>query len=272
MSIERALKTSYPAEVVDALIAAYVEIESNFSLRKWKASELDAGHFVEAARRCLDHKLFSSYVPIGKSLPNFTDSVLSKYESAQGEESLRMLIPRVLKSIYNVRNKRGVGHLGLVSPNEMDSTLILYSVKWVLAELTRLSSGLDPAETQRAVDQIIERRVPALWKHDGPTRVLLQGVTAKEKVLVLLYDSSPQAESALAASIEYKNGSDFRKLLRALHTARLIEFQADKSCASTPKGMLAAEAVLLAATTGSASDKGPTKSSSGRSHLRRARR
>lgn len=107
MNAEDLLKSAYPAELVNALLNAYSEIESNFAVRKWKASELDAGHFVEAVRRVLDHTLFAAYVPIGKSLPNFSDSELKRYEQSSGDESLRLHIPRVLKSIYNIRNKRG---------------------------------------------------------------------------------------------------------------------------------------------------------------------
>src|ERR1041385_8521434 len=127
MSIESILKAGHPSDVVDALLTAYKEIESNYALRKWKASELDSGHFVEASRRLIENSLFGNYTPIGQSLPNFNDTVITRYENAAGDESYRILIPRVLKAIYNIRNKRGVGHVGPVSPNEMDSTLILYN-------------------------------------------------------------------------------------------------------------------------------------------------
>src|SRR5688572_15929335 len=133
MNVEVILKGKFPADVVDAVLAAYKEIESNFALRKWKASELDAGHFVEAARRIVDHALTGSHIPIGKKLADFSDAELKRYEQQVGDESYRMLIPRILKSVYNIRNKRGIGHLGSISANEMDATYIMYSAKWVLA-------------------------------------------------------------------------------------------------------------------------------------------
>src|SRR2546425_2029562 len=198
MSVESILKASHPPDVVDALLEAYKEIESNYALRKWKASELDSGHFVEAARRLLENVLLGAYTPIGQSLPKFNDGVLAQYEKGAGHESFRILIPRVLKAIYNIRNKRGVGHVGPVSPNEIDSTLILYSAKWVLAELVRLASGFSPADVQRAVDEIIERYVPIPWKQGARTRVLERKVPARDQILILLYDQSPQSEDALS--------------------------------------------------------------------------
>lgn len=243
-SIASLLKKSHPSDVVDALLAAYAEIESNFALRKWKASELDAGHFVEAARRLIEKALFGTHTPIGTALPNFGDAELKRYENAAGDEAFRILIPRVLRSVYGVRNKRGVGHVGLVSPNEMDATLILYSTKWVLAEFVRQATGLTPAETQRLVDGVVERRLIVLWKHDGLTRVLEDKLDAKDKVLVLLYDTNAQGAEELRATIEYKNATKFKSLLKALHRKRLIEYRVDQICLITPKGVIAAEALL----------------------------
>ncbi|TCT10827.1 hypothetical protein [Paralcaligenes ureilyticus] len=245
MTIDTALKAKYPTDVCDALLEAYKEIERSFSLQKWKVTELDAGHFVEASRRLIEQELFGTHVPIGKSLPNFNDAELRRYENATGDESLRMLIPRILKSIYNVRNKRGIGHLGTISANEMDSTLILYNVKWVLAEFVRLTTGANPNATQHMIDAIVERRVGVLWKHEGITRILEERMQAKDQILVLLFDSSPLAEADLQRVIEYKHTANFRKILRRLHISRYIDWTSGGQAFITPKGAAAAEAVIL---------------------------
>ncbi len=244
MNIEKTLKLNFPHEVVDALLNAYREIEGNFILGKWKASELDAGHFVEASRRLIDFKLFTIYREIGKSLPNFSDAELKRYENAAGDESYRILIPRALKAVYNVRNKRGVGHLGVISPNEMDATYILYAVKWVLAELLRLVSGSNPIQAQKTIESIVERRLSLLWKHDGITRILQTGISARAQILILLYDSSPQTDVDLKSIIEYKNLSNFRKIMQRLHNERLIEFKSGALSLITPKGIIEAESVI----------------------------
>lgn len=242
MSAKTILAAKYPADVVDALLCAYQEIEQNYFLRKWKASELDAGHFVEASRRLLEHVLFGAATPIGKPLSNFNEIELKKYEQAKGDEALRILIPRVLWSVYGIRNKRGVGHVGTVSPNQMDSSLILANVKWVLAEFVRLTSGLSTSNTQKLVDDITERRLELIWKHDDVTRVLDSSMNTSAQVLLLLYDTSPQKVEGLQGAVEYKNSSAFRGILDGLHSKRLIEFkQATGDCVITTKGMAEAE-------------------------------
>ena len=239
------LETAYGKQIAEKLLTAYLEIESNYSLGKWKASELDAGHYVESVRRLLEQQLFGYHTSFDKKLKVFDDAVLKQYEQATGNnDSYRMLIPRALKAIYNIRNKRGVGHISGVSPNEMDSTYILYTVKWVLAELVRLNSGLSVSETQRLVDDIVERKISLIWKTSDFTRILDPDMKTRDKVLVLLYDESPRSAEELQKIAEYKNRSNFTKLLKRLHKDTLIHYGEDKRCTVSPKGLIEAEQII----------------------------
>lgn len=241
----RILENAYNNEIAEHVLHAFLDIERKFSLQKWKASELDAGHFVEAVRRVLEIELFSSYTPFSDSLEPFHDGVLSKYEQATGNhDSYRMLIPRTLKAIYNIRNKRGVGHISEVSPNEMDSSFTLYSSKWVLVELVRLNSNMTTSETQKFVDKIVERNIDLLWKEDGVKRILDTNLVSRDKVLVLLYDDSPKKDSELRSIIEYKNRTNFEGILENLHSKRLIEYKSSGECRISPKGVEEAEDII----------------------------
>lgn len=244
--VQSILENAYDAEIANKIIDSYREIESNFFLEKWKPSELDAGHFVEAVRRLIEKELLGSYTPFSSKLSNFSDAVLKQYEQNQGHESFRLLIPRVLKSVYNIRNKRGVGHIKDISPNEMDSTLILYNVKWVLSEIIRLKSNLSIEETQKLIDEIVERKIDIIWKENDFRRILDQKISAKDQVLILLYDNSPQNIESLRSTIEYKNKSNFKTLIKKLHSSREIEFKSNGECLISPKGIINAEKRIYA--------------------------
>lgn len=231
--------------LADALLDTYRNLEKHYYLKSWKTSELDAGHFVEAARRFIEKKLTGSYTPIGTSLSNFNETVLRYYESQPGHESYRILIPRTLFAAYTVRNKRGVGHLGLVSPSHTDATLILSSCKWALAEIVRLESNLTLDQTASLVDSIVERTTEHIWEHGGIKRVLADGLTIPHQVLILLFDSSPQSSGSLKVSVECRTEKYFSRVLRGLHSDRLIELSADSQCVLTPKGRAKAEQILL---------------------------
>lgn len=238
------LKSAYDEELVNHVFDAFREIERNYILKKWKPSELDAGHFVETVRRILEFEFSGTYTPFSAQLPKFTDATLKNYESQNCHESFRLLIPRALKSIYNIRNKRGVAHISAVSPNEMDATYILYSVKWIFAEIIRLKSGLSTTDTQSLIDNIVERHIPLLWKDKGFERILNPKIPAHRQILIFLYDCSPRMAIELQQLIEYRNTSNFLKIIRNLHNDRLIFYHEDGNCHLSPRGVIEAEKIL----------------------------
>jgi hypothetical protein len=246
IDVRQVLTAASDAQLAEELLKSYAEVVENFALQKWKYSELDAGHFVENVRRFIDLKLFGQYTAIGTDLPKFNDPALQRYQNAPGDDSYRMILPRVLHSMYTVRNKRGVGHAGLVKPNEMDATLIMSGTKWALAELVRLNSAHTMDETAAAISSIVERQLDLLWKDGGTVRVLDHKMSTPDKVLVHLYDKSPQTRSALQAATEYKNPSDFGKVLKRLHETRYIEVGPDGVCRITTKGVAEAEKIVRA--------------------------
>jgi hypothetical protein len=239
------IEKAFNLEIAQNIFSAYKEIRDNYILKKWKPSELDGGHFVESVRRAIEKELFGTYTPFDQKLTNFDDNVLKKYETISGNESFRILIPRALKSIYNIRNKRGVGHVSSVSPNEMDATYILYTTKWVLSEIIRTKSSLSISETQKIVDEIIERQIELIWESSKSVkRILNPKIAVREQVLIFLFNNSPLAKDELRKSIEYKNTSNFIKILKGLHAERLIEFDGN-ICEITPKGISKAESIIL---------------------------
>ena len=238
------LKSGFDGKIAKAIIDAYSEIERNYVLRKWKPSELDAGHFVEAVRRALDLELTGTYLPLNRTLPPFDDRSLRQYEQRTGNQSYRILIPRILKSIYNVRNRRGVAHISDINPNEMDATLILYTVKWILAELLRLKSGLSTEKTQKMLDSIVERHCPFVWKEGNITFIINPKMKVREQILILLYDNSPRMDTEMQQITEYSNSTNFRNILKRLHKNKFIYYQKNRDCYLTPTGVNIAEEII----------------------------
>lgn len=245
-NIEKILELSSDKNLAKLLIDTFIDVERGYFLKSWKTSELDAGHFVEAVRRFIEFKLNGSYTAIGTSLTTFNVQVLNAYENKPGQhESYRILIPRVLYSIYCIRNKRGVGHLGSVSPNHSDATYILSSVKWVLAEIIRLNSNIPADETTKILDHLNERNIEGVWEVNDKKRILLDGLNLKQKILFLLHDSEQLSDNQLFEYIEYSNRTYFKKSLKELHKCRLIEYSLNGKCTLSVKGVKEVESFLL---------------------------
>lgn len=238
------LKGKYPSELVDSLLIAYTEVISNYRIEKWKPSELDAGHFVEAARRIIESELFGSFTSLSKSMGAFSPAVLSKYESATGDEAFRILMPRVLFSIYCIRNKRGVGHISLISPNKLDATYILNSTKWVLAELVRIASASNPDEAHEITNYILEREVDLIWDDGESFMILNSKLKADQKILVTLYKRDRVEIEELRGLIGYQNKSNFKKIALKLKSNNLIDITENSICKLSPLGVKEAEVIV----------------------------
>lgn len=169
---------------------------------------------------------------------------LNRFESAPGDETYRILIPRALYSMYCIRNKRGVGHISTISPNKLDATYILYSAKWVLSELIRISSSTSPSEAQLLADQVIERQVDLIWD-DGETFMILdKKMKASEKALLALYKKDNLPIEELQLKVGYKNKSNFKKIILGLRNEKLLDLTNDEVCKLSPLGISRVESII----------------------------
>ena len=252
-NIRNVLEAKYPAELVRVLLQSYLEIKHNYALGKYEASELNGGKFVESCVRILQFETDPSqrYAPLGSSIRNMIDT-LRNFErtSANIHDSYRLHIPRVLMGIYNIRNRRGVGHLGGdVSANLMDATYIVSAANWVLAELYRLAQGVSPEESIRVIQKIVTPKIPLIHEIGNIKRVLKPGLSYKEQILLILYAIFPEFRSVqdLLQDTEYSNPSRFRReILLTLHKERLIEYnQKQDTCMLLPPGIQYVESHIL---------------------------
>ncbi|HSY48717.1 MAG TPA: hypothetical protein VLC46_07900 [Thermoanaerobaculia bacterium] len=107
----------------------------------------------------------------------------------------------------------------------MDATAVLSISNWILAELVRVFHGLSIDDAQKLVDSLIERRTPIVWEVGGVKRVLRADMSLQDQILVLLATNSvPVKLSALLNWTEYRDEGYFKRVLRKLHSARLLEF------------------------------------------------
>jgi hypothetical protein len=167
-----------------------------------------------------------------------------------GDRSLRVLIPRLLSPLYEIRNNRGVGHVGGdVDPNLMDATVVYSTASWILAELVRVFHQVKTTEAQEAVDALVERKYSLIWSPGTVKRVLDHKMNAADQTLVLLHQALAWVkESSLLASIEYSSAAMYRKrVLEKLHKERMIEFdQAAARARISPKGGAYVEEKIIA--------------------------
>jgi len=219
-----------PDSLRTSLLERFNEIARNFRERRWEPSELNAGKFCEVVYTILFGYINGTYPSAPKKPKNFVDACrsLEQAPASAFSRSIRIQIPRILVALYEIRNNRGVAHVGGdVDPNHMDSIAVLYMSKWVLAELMRVFHGVSCEEATSIVEGIIERVIPVIWKvNDSKYRVLNPQMTMKQKTLVLLYHNPAGVhEKELASWLKISNLPAYRRdVLRVLHDRCMIEF------------------------------------------------
>lgn len=218
-----------PATLRQDLLEEFQKITKNYRERRWEAAELDGGRFSEIAYTILEGHLNGGNFATRASKPqNFEQACrnLGNANKATYSKSARVTIPRVLVALYDIRNNRGVGHVGGdVSANHMDSEYVLHSVQWVMAEFVRMFHGTDLKTATAVVDALVERTIPVIWEIHGVRRILDTSMNLADKTLLLLHATAGEVtDRQLAKDLEQDRLSNYKRVLDKLHTTKLVEY------------------------------------------------
>ena len=244
------LLQALPNSLREELLLSYKEIINNYVEYRWEPSELNGGKLCEVVYTILKGYIDGSY-PSNASKPrNMLEACrLLEQNPSTIPRSVRIQIPRMLVSLYEIRNNRGVGHIGGdVNPNHMDATCVVATCKWILSELVRIFHSATTEEAALAIDGIVEKNIPLVWEVGGRKRVLDTSLSMKNKTLVLLYQSaSPLSESQLFEWVEHSNAAIYRRdILKKAHKDKLLEYDRENDQVHiSPKGIEYVEVEIL---------------------------
>jgi hypothetical protein len=213
-----------PSHLVAELLETYQEAKRRFHLGDLRPQEVEGGRFSEAVFRMLQHLSGMKVTTLGRQLPKI-DRLLIDLENATGiSESVRLHIPRTLKLIYDIRNKRDAAHLGDgIDPNLQDATLVIRNMDWVMAELVRLHHNVGPDEAQRIIEDLVTKEVPAVQEINGQP-VILTDLQPRDQALLMLYRAGADGASLdqLAVWLRSKRKDHLRTRLLALDQEKLV--------------------------------------------------
>ena len=235
--------TIIPDSLKEELFDSYNKIHQNYLQGRWEPSELNGGKICEVVYTILRGYVDGSFPSIASKPPNMVDAcrALEQAPSSSFPRSIRIQIPRMIIALYEIRNNRGVGHVGGdVNPNHMDANVVLYMSKWIIAELVRVFHQVDTETASDMVDSIVDRLFPVIWIVDNKHRVLDTTLSMTDKALIILYSfKGSVSDTELFEWIEYSNLSVFRKnILEKAHNHKLIEYNKDNQTVQiSPKGI-----------------------------------
>jgi hypothetical protein len=188
--IEAQLASKLDAKLVSELLDAHAEAKRNFYLGGLRLSAVEGGRFCEATFRLLQVITEGKFTPLNKTLPKTDDLIfkLSQLDSSKFNDSIRIHIPRSLRLVYDIRNKRDTAHLSDgIDPNLQDATLVVTVIDWVLAELIRLYHNVPANAATKIVAGIVKRVAPAVQDFNGFLKILNPKLGVTDHCAVLLY-------------------------------------------------------------------------------------
>lgn len=194
--IRTALLNKFPKNLVDELLDCYQEQKRNYFLGNHRPTEVEGGRFSEAAFRMLEHFAGVPLTPIGKQLD--TDALIRRLQGlpATHPDAVRIHIPRTLRVVYDIRNKRDAAHLADgIDPNLQDASFVFACLDWILAEFVRLSGGVTPNEAFALIKAITVNAIPAIEDFNGFLKTLKPNLKVSEIVLLLLYHQGANGAS-----------------------------------------------------------------------------
>lgn len=213
-----------PAPLVDDVLDAYVEAKRRFHIGDHRPQAVEGGRFSEAVFRLLQHAAGLTVTPVGKTLPTVDSLLLQLQSSSSKLDSVRLHIPRTLRLIYDIRNKRNAAHLADgIDPNIQDATLVIGNVDWVLAELVRIYHGVSPNEAQETIADLVKKEVPAIQEIEGQP-VILTDMQPRDRAVLMLYRAGTRGASLdeLARWLRTPRKADLKKRLGTLDRDKLV--------------------------------------------------
>jgi hypothetical protein len=171
------------------LLEAHAEAKRNLYLGGLRLSEVEGGRFCEAAFRLLEQITQGTFTPIGIMLNS--EGIIQNLErlpKGSHRDAVRIHIPRALRLVYDIRNKRDVAHLADgIDPNLQDAMMVTSVLDWVLAEFIRLYHNIPANDAQQLVEQVVTRAVPVVQDFNGFLKVLKPSLAVSDHCLVILY-------------------------------------------------------------------------------------
>ena len=245
ITTEQALAT-IPDGLRKPLLEEYGTILRNYLERRWTPSELGGGRFCEIVYTIIKGRSTGNYPSSPTKPTNFVQACRQLESITSNPRGFQILIPRLLPALYEIRNNRGVGHVGGdIDSNHIDASAVLSIASWIMAELIRVFHDIDIQDAQEIADSLVERKTPLVWQSGDIRRVLKPDMSIRNQILLLSSCSKTVSRDDLIHWIEPPTRSYFYRVLREMHKSRLIELSSDGTTVELlPPGMTIVESII----------------------------
>lgn len=202
----------------------YEAVKTSFRLQDWEKCLVRGGKFGEAVMKAIH------FIRTGKITEQISvDAEINEISKRTDlPESIRLLIPRAVRVLYDHRSRRGGAH-GSFDPNVMDCTVVVHIADWIVGELVRLYCKADPDRAMKFVIGITARTIPIVERIGEDYVVLQRRTSAHQEIAYILYSRYPNRtkNNQLIKWIPNHSAANIRSSLGNMRKGKLIHCNPD---------------------------------------------
>jgi hypothetical protein len=239
--IKTELATHIESDILDQIFEHYTTLKTSLRLQDWEKCLVRVGKFSEVVMKAIH------FIRTGKATEQISIDTEINEVSKRGDlsESIRLLIPRAVRVLYDHRSRRGGAHSSF-DPNAMDCAVVVPIADWIVSELVRLYCVTDPERAMKFVAGISAKSVPIVERIEEDYIVLRRGSSARQEISLILYTRYPTraATNQLIKWIPNHSASNIRLTLANMRKAKLVHSNSDGYILTTA-GIRAVEKEML---------------------------
>jgi len=193
-SISSYLIPPFPAKHINAALKHFANGVTDFSQGDWEDSVAKLGKFVEAMLKAVATHCNVPFASGRKFSAGQVMDALTSLPHGSCDDSLRLLIPRACRVIYDIASNRGARHdPDEIDPNSMDANVVMPVAGWTLAEAVRYAQkgAVDPSHARDLVESLVKKKFPVVEDVDGRIYLHVKKKSATDTGLVILARSYP---------------------------------------------------------------------------------
>lgn len=224
LQIKNKLTDQISDQIVDEIFEHYIELKTAYRVQDWEKCLLRGGKFSEAIMKAI------YYIRTNTCIRQI--SVASEIDEVgrRGDlsESIRLMIPRAVKVLYDHRSRRGGAHSSF-DPNSMDCAMVVSIADWIVGELIRVYCTSDPESAMKFVAGITARTIPIVEKIGEDYIVLKKEISARLEIGWLLYSRYPEytTNEQLQKWIINHTEDNISTTLRNMRKSKLVHLDSD---------------------------------------------
>lgn len=235
-------------DIVDTLIEEYKTVKNEALKGNAEQVSLHSGKFSDMALATVKNLVLNKAIVIDDIK---TEKVIIELEKMKKTTStdviLTLVIPRVVRSLHSIRNKKDVAHVKSIDPDYFDIHYCETTCDWILSQLICFIYGADSTEAKEIITSICEKKIPWIEEfEDGTSMLLIEQKYLSDKVILTLYNYYPNrlTDVKISEVLLYENMRILRKRITELYKKEKMVHVNKEGIKLTRKGQLHAEKIL----------------------------